>query len=940
MRVLEINFYKLIFLVMILCFQGKSLMATDLCTENGVYNGTFNPTVTIGTNQSSITYASSLGVPTIYSFWNIDMVIHGTLIVDQDLAFWYADVKMEPGAEIVIEANKQVSFVYSDVFACLQLWKGIYVEEDGWINIQSSRIGDAQYLISSEEDGRITVANSELINNDVSFKNINPGPGQTVFDLDDLTNISIEVGSIRSAFPGMTATTHPKTGFLMTNCVSTIGRINTNSSIEGAKNGVYMEDSNVIIYGYTFERCDFGIKAVGGSLTSKPVYVSVLSTYLGKSTYQNPITSAGNGYGIHAVGTNLDIERCTFKYLYQGVRSTGNVSSESINIAHNEIDIRDGASIRAGIYLERSVASGTGNKNNIENNTIVVENGINEIYGIFINSPLPASDEMIIKENVIEIQSAVTNSQVYPIQIWMEQSDKFLVLNNEIYFNNSNYASSRWGISMINGSGQGSIVGGNTVVGASSSHYAGQCAIHLDASKNIRLCDNNVDKTLRGFHFAGNNDNSEFISNSIGSHDQGIYLATPVVTASSSPIMGDQIRRLNQWNGTYPTGTLKGGAVRVSTADPLLSEFKIQTGGSPYFPPSIYNNAGWFSVQSGLTEDCNLALKESSTQNKFSRIRKLVATENLGLSLTDEEENELKRDALLQFLLEPVLIEKIPNSTRFLKNNLNTPGAKMVEIDVELKKALVMSNGLSKKLIELLNEKQVIIDQLGAIGIQYYINEELDSVTYQRLKNNLLSELAKKEELHTNLENTIVTSRESKLKQVSVLNNQLGNGQRNLQNQKDLNDFIILKALKKRYNEQLNTILNIARMDKKDGGRAVISARAMLPLPEIGSYIKEEDHLNEQKTGNLKTESFEDKYQNFDLINIYPNPAGNLLTLTLSEKIEGELIITDLLGKIVLKQVVNFENTTLDVSNLNKGVYIISVVQEDGISASKKFVIK
>lgn len=62
-------------------------------------------------------------------------------------------------------------------------------------------------------------------------------------------------------------------------------------------------------------------------------------------------------------------------------------------------------------------------------------------------------------------------------------------------------------------------------------------------------------------------------------------------------------------------------------------------------------------------------------------------------------------------------------------------------------------------------------------------------------------------------------------------------------------------------------------------------------------------------------------------VNIYPNPAKDKLTVQSSEFINGENIkITNLLGEIVLSEVITATVQTININNLNNGIYFVSVV--------------
>jgi len=75
-----------------------------------------------------------------------------------------------------------------------------------------------------------------------------------------------------------------------------------------------------------------------------------------------------------------------------------------------------------------------------------------------------------------------------------------------------------------------------------------------------------------------------------------------------------------------------------------------------------------------------------------------------------------------------------------------------------------------------------------------------------------------------------------------------------------------------------------------------------------------------------------------DVYSIYPNPASDRLKVTLNG-IEGEvsLRIYDLQGRLVKQTMLNNLDTEINVDDLAKGVYIISV-DEEKLPINKRFV--
>lgn len=86
-----------------------------------------------------------------------------------------------------------------------------------------------------------------------------------------------------------------------------------------------------------------------------------------------------------------------------------------------------------------------------------------------------------------------------------------------------------------------------------------------------------------------------------------------------------------------------------------------------------------------------------------------------------------------------------------------------------------------------------------------------------------------------------------------------------------------------------------------------------------------------------------DAYPNITLCaKLYPNPTSGLVVLAVegmelsSEKIEGNLM--DLQGKILKQLIINEENTTLDISDMPAGTYMLTLRQKGELLKTFKIV--
>lgn len=96
--------------------------------------------------------------------------------------------------------------------------------------------------------------------------------------------------------------------------------------------------------------------------------------------------------------------------------------------------------------------------------------------------------------------------------------------------------------------------------------------------------------------------------------------------------------------------------------------------------------------------------------------------------------------------------------------------------------------------------------------------------------------------------------------------------------------------------------------------------------------------FNTEFVAALGTNSFESNQFGF-----YPNPAKDYLTITSNNAIHSikSIIIYDVLGKVVLtKQVSNSEAQTVNIAELNTGVYMIEITSNNNVKVMKKLMVE
>ncbi len=86
----------------------------------------------------------------------------------------------------------------------------------------------------------------------------------------------------------------------------------------------------------------------------------------------------------------------------------------------------------------------------------------------------------------------------------------------------------------------------------------------------------------------------------------------------------------------------------------------------------------------------------------------------------------------------------------------------------------------------------------------------------------------------------------------------------------------------------------------------------------------------------VKVDQASVKEDNIDGLNVYPNPANDIVTIASNGFGAKQVMLFDMLGKKVLE---TSTNETINVSGLKAGIYVMKITQ-DGKAATRKLVIK
>jgi hypothetical protein len=80
----------------------------------------------------------------------------------------------------------------------------------------------------------------------------------------------------------------------------------------------------------------------------------------------------------------------------------------------------------------------------------------------------------------------------------------------------------------------------------------------------------------------------------------------------------------------------------------------------------------------------------------------------------------------------------------------------------------------------------------------------------------------------------------------------------------------------------------------------------------------------------------------YSAFNVYPNPNNGILKISLTNTSDKQTIeIKNIIGQTVYSQIAgNSSTTTINLSEINKGIYTVSLINENGTSSTKKIIIQ
>ena len=151
---------------------------------------------------------------------------------------------------------------------------------------------------------------------------------------------------------------------------------------------------------------------------------------------------------------------------------------------------------------------------------------------------------------------------------------------------------------------------------------------------------------------------------------------------------------------------------------------------------------------------------------------------------------------------------------------------------------------------------------------------------------------------------------------------------------------------------RFNNIQLPVSIANSDTGKGFVTFRVRLrPGFEVGDIIPNTAAIYFDSNPPVITNTFNTEFVNAlsnasfenNIFSVFPNPANHTTQITVSDPADGitNIVLFDMLGKVIqVNKVSNVTSSIVDISNLPKGVYIVSIETINKTKAYKKLIVE
>jgi len=898
------------------------------------------------------------------------VAIRGLIQINQAYTINGAEMRMQPGSEILMKNNVHLNIQNSNIHGCDTMWIGITLEQ-GRLTFDNNDISDAQWAIrwrclstTSQPcipaTRRMNVTNSRFDRNHIGIHVVPIGgvplPSlaftNTTIHSDTFTCSGNLLPRFDAGLPNYQQTNaYAAMDINTTTSTFNIGSTNAAESIlissdenNGIRNGIIARNCGSRFY---IENVDI-LDPVGGvgtgtvNLTS-PEGIGILLESIANA-YVFDGTTLSSDRGIYAQGGfQLQVRRNVFTSDFIAFHIMG--AAPNATIENNKFVEYEHNGVRA----ESANAIGTlivnsdtflhshpvfQNPTTTPNSTAVAIIGTSGTFGGIGNK--------VISNSIFDIDAQ-------DVAINLLADSRYSIINNNVaYGSGGSGFSNNQGIIHINGNDN--FLYGNHIVEDVNSKP--QNSYSVIAGENVVLCCNTTERSVRGVYFEGNCDNSKLRHTGFGEHFRALF-------CNAATIMGVQTIAANLWPPVTPPGSQDVEHLGVD-AEVIGSLFTVPSPiAAPYWPDNIITpnaTVNWFNIDTlgtnpvcGSDEECAPSFlmllgggEEELTENNRVAAESGYEHERYG----DMLNWETRRSLYAKLMRNPALLgedesiagfyetasgsaigdfhavwEAAKSIGRLTEEESAAMEAFSLEVDAQHARlsvvdALFATTEDPEEIAELEADREAILETLGEVNAGILEILETEKARSKELAASLYTQNA-------TLDAAILPA----------------------QNEKALNQVIFEMAaegVQELNDEQFEVVAAIANQCPLDGGHSVYRARAIYERKQPGGFMDSLLCLQIQELARPGAQGF--MAQN-NRTSVFPNPAANELSVRIPTDLVGNTIslrLHTLTGQPALYYFDSESAETLqklDVSALTAGVYTLTVRVDGQVIGTHKVIL-
>ncbi|MBK7943756.1 MAG: hypothetical protein IPJ87_18085 [Flavobacteriales bacterium] len=516
--------------------------------------------------------------------------IQGRFFVDADVLFQNAEVRLHPGAEIIVQNGWTLDIENSSFAACNGvMWRSITAEDGATLRIRGSFMDDAESAVAALDGSTIWVDGTQFHNNRVGIGIPDVGLPYNNVACWVSNSTFYSAGAMPLPCPGQTTSVGDRGFAAFAVHRTTLDLAGGHNTLHTLSNGIVAHQSDVQVSdcrmqdiqpdsAYTltgngagiFARGDQGyhfLRQQGYGMAGTPSFTScrwgVYTEYMNVLSTDNRMLDMGTAHHVERSGYRyVDILTNLVAAHRNGMELRANDGAAHILLQGNDITFGDHPCANCKGYTGILVTEGNQQAHDarILNNSIHFLNAPTSRFGI----ALTAADAWQVADNTVLLVSNAHNRT----GIQLEGCRATEVSCNQISSSDTGYP------------------------------IAAQSAIrNMMGSQPLISC-NEMDRTANGILFNGVAYNTDVRGNFFHNHKWPLHLdATAIIDA--------QVRKGNLWD-TAAVTPVWGAWYEVSDAQSVVSLFLYDptTVGSGTTQPPSWSPPSWFNVTSGANYDC------------------------------------------------------------------------------------------------------------------------------------------------------------------------------------------------------------------------------------------------------------------------------------------------------------------------------------------------